>query len=121
MKAQNGKRHATQQSLNGAFESRARRDPGRPFILFAGKTWSWADFGAAAAKTARLLAGRGVRKGDRIGVLARNDVGHALLLFACARADALGRQARAQIRRDAQGEGRRFAVTRAIPEPLASS
>ena len=76
-------------TLNGAFESRARRDPGRPFILFGAKTWSWADFGAAVAKTARLLVGRGVRKGDRIGVLARNDVGHALLLFACARIGAI--------------------------------
>ena len=76
-------------TLNGAFESRARRDPGRPFILFAGKTWSWADFGAAMAKTARLLVARGVKKGDRIGVLARNDIGHALLLFACARIGAI--------------------------------
>jgi len=44
---------------------------------------------AAVAKAACLLAGRGVRKGDRIGVLARNDVGHALLLFACARIGAI--------------------------------
>ena len=76
-------------TLNGAFESRARRDPGRPFILFGAKTWSWAEFGAAVAKTARLLVARGVKKGDRIGVLARNDVGHALLLFACARVGAI--------------------------------
>ena len=72
-------------TLNGAFESRARSDPGRPFILFAGRTWSWADFGAAVRKTACLLIARGVKKGDRVGVQARNDVGHALLLFACAR------------------------------------
>jgi crotonobetaine/carnitine-CoA ligase len=76
-------------TLNGAFESRARNDPGRPFILYAGKTWSWAEFGAAAAKTARLLAARGVARGDRVGVLARNDIGHALLLFACARIGAI--------------------------------
>jgi crotonobetaine/carnitine-CoA ligase len=76
-------------TLHGAFESRARRDPGRPFIVFAGRTWSWSEFGAAAAKTARLLAARGVRKGDRVGVLARNDIGHALLLFACARIRAI--------------------------------
>ncbi len=72
-------------TLAGAFESRARRDPRRPFLLYAGRTWSWAGFGAAVKKTACLLAARGVKKGDRIGVLARNDVGHALLLFACAR------------------------------------
>jgi len=76
-------------TLAWAFESRARRDPQRPFILFGGKTWSWAEFGAAVEKTARLLVARGIRKGDRIGVLARNDIGHALLLFACARIGAI--------------------------------
>jgi len=76
-------------TLNGAFASRARRDPGRPFIVFGGRTWSWADFGAAVTRTAYLLVSRGVKKGDRIGVLARNDVGHALLLFACARIGAI--------------------------------
>ena len=76
-------------TLNGAFESRARRDPARPFILFGGKTWSWAEFGEAAARTAGLLAARGVKKGDRIGVMAKNDIGHALLLFACARLGAI--------------------------------
>lgn len=76
-------------TLAGAFESRARRDPQRPFIVYGGKTWSWAQFGDAVGKTVRLLAARGVKKGDRIGVLARNDVGHALLLFACARIGAI--------------------------------
>ena len=76
-------------TLNGEFESRAQRDPGRPFILSAGRTWSWAEFGATAERTARLLVARGVRKGDRVGVLARNDIGHVLLLFACARIGAI--------------------------------
>ena len=76
-------------TLAGAFASRAQRDPHRPFIIFSGKTWSWAEFGAAAEKTARLLVARGVKKGDRIGVLARNDIGHVLLLFACARIGAI--------------------------------
>ena len=76
-------------TLNGAFASRAQHDPQRPFLIHAGKTWSWAEFGAAVARTARLLLSRGVRKGDRIGVLSRNDAGHALLLFACARIGAI--------------------------------
>lgn len=76
-------------TLAGAFASRAARDPARPFILFGGRTWSWEEFGAAAERAARLLVARGVRKGDRIGVLARNDIGHALLLFACARIGAI--------------------------------
>jgi len=76
-------------TLAGAFRSRAQRDPARPFIVFSGKTWSWTEFGAAAESTARLLVARGIRKGDRVGVLARNDIGHALLLFACARIGAI--------------------------------
>ena len=76
-------------TLNGAFASRARRNPRRPFILFGGKTWNWAEFGAAVEQTAHLLVVRGVKQGDRIGVLARNDIGHALLLFACARIGAI--------------------------------
>ena len=76
-------------TLAGAFERRASRDPGRPFILYGGKTWSWAGFGEGVTKTARLLAARGIGKGDRVGVLARNDIGHALLLFACARIGAI--------------------------------
>jgi crotonobetaine/carnitine-CoA ligase len=76
-------------TLAGAFESRARRDGARPFILYGGKTWSWAEFGRAVRRTACLLVARGVKKGDRVGVLARNDIGHALLLFACARIGAI--------------------------------
>ena len=76
-------------TLAGAFESRAQRDPQRPFLRYCGKTWSWAGFGAAVKQAACMLAARGVKKGDRIGVLARNDAGHALLLFACARIGAI--------------------------------
>ncbi len=76
-------------TLNGAFESRARRDPQRPFMLFDGKTWTWAEFGAAAMKTACLLSAQGVRQGDRLAVMARNHEGHVLVLFALARLGAI--------------------------------
>ena len=45
-------------TLNGALASRAQRDPARPFILFAGKSWSWAEFTESVATTARLLVAR---------------------------------------------------------------
>ena len=76
-------------TLKGAFESRAGRDSQRPFLLFAGRTWSWADFGAAAERAACLFAARGVRKGDRVAVMARNHEGHVLALFALARLGAI--------------------------------
>ncbi len=76
-------------TLRGAFESRAQRDPRRPFILFEGKTWSWQAFASAVDGAARMLIARGGKKGDRIGVMARNSDGHVLLLFALARIGAI--------------------------------
>lgn len=76
-------------TLRGALESRAQRDPLRPFMLFGDKTWSWHEFAAHADGAARLLAARGTRKGDRVGVMARNSDGHVLLLFALARIGAI--------------------------------
>src|SRR5689334_24851752 len=76
-------------TLAGAFKSRAQRDPLRPFIVFNGRTWSWSEFGVMAEQAARLLVARGIKKGDRVGVLSRNDIGHVLLLFACARIGAI--------------------------------
>ncbi|MBI4207282.1 MAG: AMP-binding protein [Betaproteobacteria bacterium] len=76
-------------TLHGAFESRAQGDPRRPLIRFGDKIWSWCEFAAGAEGTARLLVARGVRKGDRVGVMARNSDGHVLLLFALARIGAI--------------------------------
>ncbi|MBI4195000.1 MAG: AMP-binding protein [Betaproteobacteria bacterium] len=76
-------------TLHGAFESRAQRGPQRPFILFGDKTWSWREFAAEVECAARLLVARGIRKGDRVGVMARNSDGHVLLLFALARIGAI--------------------------------
>ena len=76
-------------TLNGALESRMRVDAERPFLLFRGRHWSRGEFHAAVIALAGSLWGRGIRPGDRIGVLARNHEGHALLLFAAARIGAI--------------------------------
>ncbi len=76
-------------TLAGAFESRMRAGPKRDFLVHAGKTWSWDDFYAAALRTARMLVARGIKKGDRVGILAKNSDAHVLLLFACARIGAI--------------------------------
>ena len=76
-------------TLKGAFDSRMRGDPQRPFLAFAGKTWTWAEFGAAVEQAACLFAVRGVKQGDRVAVMARNDAGHVLTLFALARIGAI--------------------------------
>lgn len=76
-------------TLNGVLASRAGRDPSRPFIFFRERTWSWGEFMQAVDATARVLAARGVRKGDRMAVMARNCDGHVLLLFALSRLGAI--------------------------------
>ena len=76
-------------TLHGACFSRTRRDPGRPFMLFGARTWSWGEFSAAVDGAARLLVAKGIGKGDRVAVMARNSDGHVLLLFALARIGAI--------------------------------
>jgi crotonobetaine/carnitine-CoA ligase len=76
-------------TLCGALESRAQRDPRRPFMLYNGRTWNWREFADAADRAARVLAARGIARGDRVGVMARNSDGHIIMLFALARIGAI--------------------------------
>ena len=76
-------------TLNDAFASRAARDPQREFVFSNGKSQTWQSFSAAVARTARLLVSRGIRKGDRVAVMARNCDGHVLALLSLARIGAI--------------------------------
>ncbi|MBM3344439.1 MAG: ATP-dependent acyl-CoA ligase [Betaproteobacteria bacterium] len=76
-------------TLNGAFASRAARDAYREFIFYNGQSWSWRAFGEAIERTARLFVARGIKKGERVAVMARNCDGHVLALFALARIGAI--------------------------------
>src|ERR1700687_3251775 len=76
-------------TLHGAFESRAKRDPRRPFIFLDERTWSWQTFDEKVRKAALLLLDRGMVKGDCFGVIGRNSDGHMLMLFALARIGAI--------------------------------
>ncbi len=76
-------------TLNGALASRAGGDPQRPFMLVGGRTWAWGEFMQTVGAAARMLAARGIGRGDRMAVMARNGDGHVLLLFALARLGAI--------------------------------
>lgn len=76
-------------TLLGTFVSRMQRGPQRPFMVYEGHTWSWEAFHDALLRTARVLAARGIRQGDRVAVMARNNPGHPLMLFALARLGAI--------------------------------
>ena len=76
-------------TLHGAFESRRTAKPDAPFLLSGGETQTWGEFGNDCDKLARLLSARGIRKGDRVAVIALNNGGHVLALFALARLGAI--------------------------------
>jgi crotonobetaine/carnitine-CoA ligase len=76
-------------TLNGVLASRAARDPARVFMRFGDREWSWGEFALRAEAAARVLAARGIGKGDRVGVMARNCDGHVVMLFALARLGAI--------------------------------
>jgi len=76
-------------TLNGTLASRAGKDPQRPFIFYRDRTWTWGEFAQTVDAAARVLASRGIGKGDRMGVIARNCDGHVVLLLALARLGAI--------------------------------
>ncbi len=75
-------------TLCDAYDSRMSGND-RPFAIFRGRSWSRDAFRQAYLATARLLVSHGIRRGDRVGILARNNMGHLLVLFACARIGAI--------------------------------
>jgi len=76
-------------TIQGLFDSRIDRDPERPFIIFGEKKWSWEKFSERITLTAKMLSSKGIRKGDRVGVMASNSDGHVQLMFALARLRAI--------------------------------
>jgi crotonobetaine/carnitine-CoA ligase len=76
-------------TLTSLLKSRLDLDPSRPFIIFNEKTITWGEFATARDKTAQMLLARGVKKGDRIAIMAHNHDAHVLLLFSLARIGAI--------------------------------
>jgi crotonobetaine/carnitine-CoA ligase len=76
-------------TVYGAFRSRADVDPDRELLVFEGRRWSWREFDEAVLAAARLFVSRGIRQGDRVGVMARNSDRQLLLLLSLARIGAI--------------------------------
>lgn len=77
------------ETLMGALDSRVSVDADQPFLYFRARTYTRGEFRDAVLRMARSLVARGIRPGDRIGVMSRNHEGHLLLLFAAARIGAI--------------------------------
>lgn len=59
-------------TLCGLMTSRVQQDRDHPFVIFEDVTWSRADFDDITARAARMLASRGIGKGDRVALMTSN-------------------------------------------------
>jgi fatty-acyl-CoA synthase len=77
------------QTLGDLLHRSAMRTP-RKLAIACGETcWSYAEFDRMCDRVAAGLAGRGIGKGDRVAILARNSHAFAALRFALARLGAV--------------------------------
>ncbi|OOG56035.1 acyl-CoA synthetase [Polaromonas sp. C04] len=77
------------QTLADILRRSARRTPAKTAVICGSTTWSYAEFERITERVAAGLAGRGVGKGDRVAILARNSHAFAALRFALARLGAV--------------------------------
>lgn len=76
-------------TLFDALCSRLEKDPQRLFCIYAGQTYTWQQFHDDVNKAVLLFQRQGIQKGDRFGVMARNQYAHAVLLFALSKLSAI--------------------------------
>lgn len=72
-------------TFSSMLASRAAVAPDREFIWFQGTSYSYAQALDLVGQTAAMLAQRGVKKGDRLGVMSANHPSTVFLLLALAR------------------------------------
>jgi crotonobetaine/carnitine-CoA ligase len=76
-------------ALSNAYASRRAICGHNPFLLFGEISLTWDRFDSETSKLAEAFHARGIRKGDRVAIMARNHVGHVLTLFAVSRLGAI--------------------------------
>ncbi|MHB8833487.1 MAG: acyl-CoA synthetase [Desulfobacteria bacterium] len=67
----------------------AYRYPDKPALVFGDKTLTYAELERECNRTANALAGLGVRKYDRVSILAHNTIHHVLAWLGCAKIGAI--------------------------------
>jgi len=77
------------QTLSDLLRRSAKRSPAKPAIACGETRWTYAEFDAICDRVAAGLGERGVGKGTRVAVLARNSHAFAGLRFALARLGAV--------------------------------
>jgi crotonobetaine/carnitine-CoA ligase len=76
-------------TFRGALASRAQVAAQRDALVFLGRRWSYADLSQEVERARTLLHQRGVRAGDKVGVMSANHPSTLFTLFALARLGAV--------------------------------
>lgn len=77
------------QTLGDLLRRSAARTPGKTAVICGDVSWTYAEFNAIVDRLAAGLAARGIGKGERVAILARNSHAFAALRFALARLGAV--------------------------------
>jgi crotonobetaine/carnitine-CoA ligase len=72
-------------TLGSMLASRAAVAPDRVFVQFGERAWTYRGMVDAVARAAAMYAARGVRRGDRVGVMSLNHPSTVITLYALAR------------------------------------
>lgn len=72
-----------ERTLNFMLARQAERFGDRPFVTFAGDTWSFRNAAAAAAHSAASLTQAGVRRGDRVALICSNRLEFLEVMLGC--------------------------------------
>ena len=80
---------ASAATVGRLFAATAALDPGRTALVEGGRSLSYAELDARVSRLANLLCARGVGRGDRVALMARNSIGYLEIELACARIGAI--------------------------------
>ena len=78
-----------EESVFAMLESSARRFPDRPAIAWFGKHLTYAELLEEVERCSAMLAGLGVRKGDRVALIMPNSPPFTIAFYACMRLGAV--------------------------------
>jgi acyl-CoA synthetase (AMP-forming)/AMP-acid ligase II len=75
--------------LHDSFDYSARENPDVAFAVHGPRSITYREAQALANRMANALAARGIAPGDRVAILSKNSIEHALWYYACSKAGAV--------------------------------
>ena len=73
-------------TVDGVLRRSAGRVPDRTALVFADRSWTYAELDAAVSRAAGALVGLGLAKGERVAVYGKNSDAYLIAFLACCRA-----------------------------------